>query len=104
MQNNFNALSNKVIGIMVDNFGIRKTANGLIINEIDGAENSIRPRWFKVTHVGPEQNAVQVNDYVLVSHGRWSRGFFIDKEASQKYYHLDEKEILIKTETKPKDI
>ena len=32
----------------------RKTAGGLIINETDGTESAIRPRWFKIYSVGKD--------------------------------------------------
>jgi hypothetical protein len=104
MTTDIKPLRDKVIGILVDNYGLKTTINGLIINEIDGSSQSIRPRWFKVTHIGPEQKFVKVGDYVLVSHGRWSRGFFIGQETTEKYYHIDENEILITSDELPKGI
>ena len=41
------------------------------------------------------------SDFVLVAHGRWSRGFTINVDDDTKYFHLDSDEILIKTNTKP---
>jgi hypothetical protein len=103
MTNNFKALGSKVIGILIDNYGIKKTSSGLYINDVDGSAEAVRPRWFKITHVGPDQKDVGVGDYVLVSHGRWSRGFFISTTDEQKYFHLDEDEILIVTDQLPKE-
>lgn len=86
---------------MVDGFGTRKTKSGLIINERDGTEEAIRPRWFQVTHAGPENHDVGVGDYVLVAHGRWSRGFNIDSLDETRYYHLDTEEIFGISDTNP---
>jgi len=94
-------IHDKVIGKSVDDYGLKTTAGGLIINEKDGAAESIRPRWFEVTHVGPKNQVVEVGDFVLVAHGRWSRGFTINVDDDTKYFHLDSDEILIKTNTKP---
>lgn len=55
-------------------FGIQTTSKGLIIPSDDGANHGIKPRWGKVHAVGPDQNDVAVGQYILVEHGRWSRG------------------------------
>lgn len=90
----FKPLGEKIAGKMIDGFGIKKTSGGLIINEKDGVETSIRPRWFQVTHVGPNNVDFVVGQYALVAHGRWTRGFIIDKTDETKYYILDLDEIL----------
>ena len=95
------AIRDKVIGKMIDGFGIKKTSGGLIVNEHDGTEEAIRARWFEITHVGPDVIAVSVGDWVYVSHGRWSRGFPIDKSDDTKYYQLDNDEILCKSDEYP---
>lgn len=70
-------------GILVRNmeFGEQKTASGLIIASDDGKVGGIHPRWGEVIAVGNEQHDVQVGQYVLVSHGRWSRGFELNGET-----------------------
>ena len=70
-------------GILVRNmeFGEQKTASGLIIASNDGKVGGIHPRWGEVIAVGNEQHDVQVGQYVLVSHGRWSRGFELNGET-----------------------
>lgn len=55
-------------------FGMQTTSKGLIILDNDGANHGIKPRWGKVHAVGPEQTDVKVGQYVLVEHGRWTRG------------------------------
>ena len=94
-------LREKVIGTLEDGFGLKRLSSGLIINEKDGDEKNIRARWFKVTHVGPEQRYLKLGDWVLVAHGRWSRGFTIDNEDKTKYYHLDTEEILMVSDVNP---
>lgn len=56
------------------NFKERRTKGGLILNTDDGADHGIRPRWGKVYAIGPLQENVNVGDWILVSHGRWTRG------------------------------
>lgn len=94
-------IKDKIFGKMIDGFGLRKTSGGVILNEKDGTEDAIRPRWFEVTHIGPDNNDFTVGEYVLVAHGRWSRGFTIDNLDEIKYYMLDLDEILVKSDEYP---
>ena len=75
-------IHDKVLAKMIDGFGNRKTAGGIIIQEADGTEKAIRPRWFEILFTGPEQADVQPGEYVLMAHGRWSRG--IDYEGDKE--------------------
>ena len=70
-------------GILVRNmeFGEQRTESGLIIASDDGKTSGIHPRWGEVIAVGNEQQDVQVGQFVLVSHGRWSRGFELNGET-----------------------
>lgn len=97
-------IHDKVLAKMIDGFGEKKTASGLIIQEKDGTAESIRPRWFEVKYVGPEQKDVAPGEYVLVAHGRWSRGINIDPSDEYKLYFLDNEEILAASDELPKDI
>ena len=76
-------LHDKVLAKMIDLVGYeRTTKGGLIMTDTQGDDAFIRPRWFKVVAVGPKQLDVKEGDYVLVEHGRWSRG--IAGSASDK--------------------
>lgn len=97
----FKALGDKIIATMHDGFGEKETEGGIIIQEKDGDEKSIRSRWFKVTHVGPDQHDVAVGEYVYVEHGRWTRGFKIDKTVETKYYMLDNEKVLASSSEDP---
>ena len=70
-------------GILVRNmeFGEQRTASGLIIASDDGKSSGIHPRWGEVIAIGRDQLDVSVGQYVLVSHGRWSRGFELNGET-----------------------
>ena len=80
-------------GILVRNmdFGERKTASGLIVLSDDGKTGGIHPRWGEVIAVGNEQLDVQVGQYVMVAHGRWSRGFELNGETVRT---VDPKDVL----------
>ena len=62
-------------------FGETRTESGLIIASDDGKVQGVHPRWGEVTHVGPEQEDVAIGQWILVAHGRWSRGFELNGET-----------------------
>lgn len=55
-------------------FGERRTRTGIILPGDNGTDRGIRPRWAKVYSVGPLQEDISPGQYVLISHGRWTRG------------------------------
>ena len=61
-------------------FGEQKTASGLFIPSANGRPEGITPRWGKVWAVGPEQQDVEVGQWVLVEHGRWTRTVEVEQE------------------------
>ena len=98
---NFKPLGN---GIAVRNmeFGEQKTEGGLIVLSDDGKSSGIHPRWGEVTHIGPVQQDVEVGQFVLVSHGRWSRGFKIKKKGVElEVRMIDENDILLVSDEEP---
>jgi len=66
-------------------FGERVTKSGLILLDDDGKQRGIRPRWGKVMAVGPKQTDVEIGQWVLVAHGRWTRAiqYEIDGEIQE---------------------
>jgi co-chaperonin GroES (HSP10) len=65
-------------------FDGRITSTGIILPGDDGKDSGIRPRWAEVYAVGPEQTEVKVGQWVLVSHGRWTRGIDLELENGEK--------------------
>ena len=62
-------------------FGEQTTAAGLIISSDDGDTRGIYPRWGKVYSKGPNnKDEFEVGDWILVSHGRWTRGLKVQTE------------------------
>ena len=61
----------------------RQLASGIVLLGDDGKTDGIRPRWARVYAVGPEQQDVRVGQWVLVEHGRWSRGLKIVKDGEE---------------------
>ena len=60
-------------------FQAQKTKGGVLLLNDDGESAGIRPRWAKVHSVGPKQNEIKEGEWVLVDHGRWTRGVLIQK-------------------------
>ena len=60
------------------NFKGRTLSSGVILLGDDGKTDGIRPRWCKVYAIGPDQTDVAVGDWILVEHGRWTRGVEVE--------------------------
>ena len=81
-------------------FGETKTKGGIILTDDDGSESGIHPRWGKVYAIGDQQEDVKVGEWVMVSHGRWSRGFKIKKKGVElEVRMIDENDILLYQKT-----
>ena len=65
------------------NFGMETTRSGIVLHSDDGKSSGIHPRWGKVFAVGPEQKEVNVGQWILLEHGRWSRGHKYETESGE---------------------
>ena len=54
--------------------GAKLTKGGIIIPDDNGKERGIRPRWAEVYATGDEIDDLKPGEWVLVAHGRWTRG------------------------------
>ena len=89
------ALHDHIIVVDMD-FSGRQLASGILLLGDDGKADGIRPRWAKVYAVGPEQEHIRVGQYVMVSHGRWTRGIKIEDENGEKTIRrIDPNDILL---------
>jgi co-chaperonin GroES (HSP10) len=78
------------------NFKERFTSGGIIVVGDDGKASGIRPRWGKVWAIGPEQTDVKVGQYILVAHGRWTRGVKIEDDTGEFVIRrIDNNDILL---------
>jgi len=83
-------------------FGETRSKGGIILVDDDGSQSGIHPRWAKVYAVGNQQDDVKVGEWILVSHGRWSRAFKVKKEGVElEVRMIDENDILLVSETEP---
>jgi co-chaperonin GroES (HSP10) len=91
----FRALQNYVI-VTDMNFKEKLTSSGIIIPNSDGKLEGIHARWGRVYAVGDRQQDVQVGQYILVKHGRWTRGTLIeDQEGEKTIRRVDDADILM---------
>lgn len=68
--------------LVVDmNFEEQKTASGIVIQSDNGKAHGVKPRWCRVWAVGPDQTEVKVGEWILVEHGRWTRGVTVKEEG-----------------------
>ena len=91
----FRALQNYVI-ITDMNFKEKLTSSGIIIPNSDGKLEGVHARGGKVYAVGNSQKDVRAGQYVLVKHGRWTRGTLIeDSEGEKTIRRIDDADILL---------
>lgn len=64
----------------------RQLQSGIFLLGDDGKTDGIRPRWAQVYAVGPEQKDVVPGQWILIEHGRWSRG--IEVEIDEEKFTL----------------
>lgn len=70
-----------------------KIVNGIIILSERGGDRGVHPRWAQICAIGPKQEDVRVGEWVLVDHGRWTRG--IKLEDGRVYRKVDTDDILL---------
>jgi co-chaperonin GroES (HSP10) len=83
----------------------RKLASGIFLLNDDGKTDGIRPRWARVYAIGPDQKDVVPGQWIMVEHGRWSRG--IEVEIDDEHFTLrrvDPKCIMFVSDEQPDNI
>jgi len=77
-------------------FDERISSGGIVLINDDMKNSGIRPRWAKVYAIGPEQKDIQVGQYILIAHGRWTRGIKIQDETGEKVIRkVDNNDVLL---------
>ena len=85
-------------------FSERKLASGIILTSDNGKSEGIRPRWGRIIAVGKDQTYYKVGQWILISHGRWTRGADIELDGEEMTIHrVDTKEILLVSDDRPVD-
>lgn len=87
-------------------FGEQVTASGLIISNDDGQTRGIYPRWAKVYSKGPlNKDPYNEGDWILVSHGRWTRAILCDTQDGEiEMRKVELESVLAYSEEKPEGI
>ena len=86
------------------NFDGRKLSSGIFLLNDDMRTAGVRPRWARVYAVGPEQQDIQVGQWILVAHGRWTRGVKIEDTNSEVVIRrIDPNDVLLISDVEPSD-
>lgn len=88
-------------------FGEQKTATGIIIRSDDGKTEGIKPRWGRVFAKGPENDDdYQIGDWILVEHGRWTRGVQYDNGSPEPITirMVETESVMMWSDEKPSDV
>jgi co-chaperonin GroES (HSP10) len=88
------------------NFGEEKTVTGIVLQSDNGKGQGIKPRWGKVFAVGPDMKDVEIGNWILMEHGRWTRTFeYENADGSITELHVaDNNGIMMVTDEKPNDV
>ena len=102
-------LGDKIILTNIEK-GEKVTKGGIIIADDSttaAGERGIRPRWAEVYAIGPKQKDVNVGDWVLMDHGRWTEEHQLTDDNGEKISVLmgDPNGILgVSTDGKPENL
>lgn len=78
------------------NFKERVTSSGIIIQSTDGKLEGIHARWGRVYAVGKDQKDIRAGQYILIKHGRWTRGTLVeDQKGEFTLRRVDNADILL---------
>jgi hypothetical protein len=84
------------------NFKERQLSSGIYLLNDDSRTAGIRPRWARVYATGPDQQDIQIGQWILVSHGRWTRGVTIeDTDGEVTIRRIDPNDILLVSDSEP---
>jgi co-chaperonin GroES (HSP10) len=86
------------------NFGESVTKSGIVLTSDDGKSSGLHPRWAEVLFIGPEQQEVVPGQWVLIQHGRWTRGMEYEENGEPiKIWMVDNEGILLVSDTPPEE-
>lgn len=87
-------------------FDEQKTSSGIILRSDDGKAHGVKPRWCRVWAIGPNQKDVKVGEWVLVEHGRWTRGVTVEDQDGKECIirRVDPEAILVQADARPSDV
>ena len=82
------------------------TKGGIYIPSDNGKSEGVKPRWGRVWAIGNEQKDVKVGEWVLVEHGRWTRGHTYETETGEQltFRMVEPKAIMMSADEPPKGV
>lgn len=84
------------------NFEEKKTSGGIILRSDNAKSHGVHPRWAQIYSVGPQQTEYKKGDWILVEHGRWTRGIRINDGSDEMVLQrIDTKCVIAVSETAP---
>ena len=75
------ALKNKVLVSDLERGS--RIVKGIIIPDDNGKSEGIRPRWGKVYSIGENVDSINVGEWILIEHGRWTRAMKVTNDCGQ---------------------
>jgi co-chaperonin GroES (HSP10) len=80
------------------------TKAGLIITDDNMTNRGIRPRWGKVWAIGDEVKDIEVGQWILIEHGRWTQKitFEIDDDTVNVWSVEYPKSVLVVSDDDPR--
>jgi co-chaperonin GroES (HSP10) len=88
------------------NFSAQYTASGIYIPSDDGKSEGVKPRWAQVFAIGPAQTDVKVGEWILVEHGRWTRGLEVEDDDGTKFmiWRVDPTGVMMSADERPSNV
>ena len=85
------------------NFGEGRTRSGIVLTSDDGKSSGLHPRWCRVLFVGEDQKDIKVGQWLLMQHGRWTRGIKYETESGEEItiHMIDLEGVLLVSDEKP---
>jgi co-chaperonin GroES (HSP10) len=88
------------------NFDEEVTSGGIVLKSDNGKGEGVKPRWGRVWAIGPEQEDVEVGQWILMEHARWTREFQHEAEDGTitKLHMADLNAIMLVADEKPDSV
>jgi co-chaperonin GroES (HSP10) len=88
------------------NFDQQVSKGGIVILSDDGKSEGVKPRWGRVWAVGPLQQDVTVGEWILLEHGRWTRGITVEDENGNDIIvrMVETKSIMMSADERPSEL
>lgn len=85
--------------------GSRTTAGGIILRDDNGKQEGIRPRWAKVWKIASDIKDVEVGQWILVEHGRWTMTITVKDDSGNdfKFQKIDPAGIMLVSDNEPNE-